>query len=213
MPTRTKSARPPWLWIGAAAVVVLAAVIAVVGTRDTGSSPTTAGDLAQTRAVTVDGEPLPALPDSGADPALGLVAPELHGESFDGSPVAVTHDGRPKLVLFVAHWCPHCQREVPLIAQHLTDNPLPAGIDLVTVATSTSANQPNFPPSSWLAAIPWTTPTMADSDTFDAAVAFGLKAFPYFVALDADGKVVARTTGEISTDDFDAIVAKALARG
>jgi thioredoxin-related protein len=51
---------------------------------------------------------------------------------------------------------------------------------------------------------------MADSDDAKAANAFGLNAFPYFVAVDGSGKVVARTTGEITTDDFAGLAAKAL---
>jgi len=43
-----------------------------------------------------------------------------------------------------------------------------------------------------------------------AADAFGLSAFPYFVAVDGSGKVVARTTGEITTDEFTNLAAKSL---
>jgi thioredoxin-related protein len=80
------------------------------------------------------------------------------------------------------------------------------------VSTSVSSNSPNYPPSAWLKRVGWKAPTMADSadKTKSAAEAFGLSAFPYFVAVDGSGKVVARTTGEISTDEFAALAAKAL---
>jgi thiol-disulfide isomerase/thioredoxin len=189
-------------------VVVLAAIVAFVGTRQTDSADETPG-LEQTQPVEVDGTALPRF-DQGTDPAVGEPAPELRGASFDGTPVVVSHDGRPKLILFVAHWCPHCQREVPFLADHLASQPLPAGIDLVTVATSTDPASPNYPPSAWLASEGWTTPTMADSDTFDAATAYGLSAFPFFVAVDADGNVVERASGELTADAFDALVQAAL---
>jgi len=51
---------------------------------------------------------------------------------------------------------------------------------------------------------------MADSADQKAAEAFGLPAYPYFVAVDGAGKVVARSTGEITTDEFAALAAKAL---
>ena len=38
------------------------------------------------------------------------------------------------------------------------------------------------------------------------ASAFGLQSFPYFVAVDAAGKVVARSAGEISMADFAGLV-------
>jgi thioredoxin-related protein len=38
---------------------------------------------------------------------------------------------------------------------------------------------------------------MADSDTYAAAAAYGLSSYPYFVVLDANGKVVQRASGEV----------------
>jgi cytochrome c biogenesis protein CcmG, thiol:disulfide interchange protein DsbE len=200
--------QPPWLWIGLGAVVVIALIVAVVASRGSESSKKTPAGVQQTRPVTVNGTPLPRFV---APPgATGQVTPELHGKSFGGAPVNVTHDGRPKVVLFVAHWCPHCQKEVPLIADYLQSNPLPAGVDLITVATSTSPDQPNYPPSAWLQSEGWKTPVMADSKDGAAGQAFGLSAFPYFVAVDASGKVVSQKTGEITTDEFSQLTRQAM---
>ena len=205
--------RPPWLWIGVAAVVLVLLVAAIVssGSSDKNKNKsTTAAGVEQTRPVTVTGTPLVKLPSSGDDPAVGKAIPELKGQSFDGSPVDIGNDGRPKLILFVAHWCPHCRREVPLLADYLKSHPLPKGVDVYTVATATSSKSPNYPPSAWLAKVGWKAPTMADSDDTKAADAFGLPAFPYFVAVGGSGKVVARTTGEITTDEFADLAAKTL---
>ena len=51
---------------------------------------------------------------------------------------------------------------------------------------------------------------MADSASGTAANAYGLPAFPYFVALDSSGKVVGRTSGEITTDQFAKLATGAL---
>jgi cytochrome c biogenesis protein CcmG/thiol:disulfide interchange protein DsbE len=202
---------PPWLWIGVAVVVVILAVAALVSSGGSGGKNKTAAGTEQTRPVTVTGAALPELPQSGGDdPAVGKEIPELKGQSFAGAPVDIRNDGRPKLVLFVAHWCPHCQREVPLLTSYLNSHPLPAGVDIYTVATATSSSRPNYPPSAWLSKVGWKAPTMADSDDGKAATGFGLSAFPYFVAVDGSGKVVARTTGEITTDEFAALATKAL---
>jgi hypothetical protein len=98
---------------------------------------------------------------------------------------------------------------VPLLSKYLKSHPLPNGVDLYTVSTSVSSSSPNYPPSAWLKREAWTAPVLADSDDKKAADAFGLPAFPYFVAVDGSGKVVARTTGEITTDEFAALAAKA----
>jgi thiol-disulfide isomerase/thioredoxin len=198
-PARTR--RLPVIWLVAGAVVVLAAAIAVLASRGGSSSVATPG-LEQTRAVQVSGAALPALTDAATDPAVGAVAPELSGSSFDGSPVKVGHDGRAKLLVFVAHWCPHCRREVPVLSSYLRTHDLPKGLDLVTIATGTSPDAPNYPPSSWLENAHWPKPILADSSTSTAAQAFGLPGYPYFVAIGRDGKVVARTSGEISTSEF-----------
>jgi hypothetical protein len=54
--------------------------------------------------VSVSGTSLPAYSQEIADGAVGMVMPEVTGESFDGTPVTITHDGRAKVILFLAHW-------------------------------------------------------------------------------------------------------------
>lgn len=38
--------------------------------------------------------------------------PDVDGETFAGERVIVGSDGRPKVVMFLVHWCPHCQAGV-----------------------------------------------------------------------------------------------------
>jgi cytochrome c biogenesis protein CcmG, thiol:disulfide interchange protein DsbE len=202
--------QPPWLWIGVVALVLILAVAAIVSGGGSDGNKTAEGSE-QSRPVTISGSALPQLPQSGGtDPAVGQVIPEATGQSFDGSPVAIRNDGRAKLIVFVAHWCPHCQKEIPLLADWLKSNSLPSGVDLYTVSTGVDSKRPNYPPSSWLDEEGWKAPTLADAKDGKAADAYGLSAFPYFVAVDGSGKVVARTTGEITTDDFEDLAMKAL---
>ncbi len=101
-----------WIIFGAiAALVVIAGVVALAlsGSGDPEALAGTASGegasgLSETQPVSLTGNPLPPMPREGADPALGLVAPELTGRSFDGSPVEITHDGTPKIILFLTHW-------------------------------------------------------------------------------------------------------------
>jgi thiol-disulfide isomerase/thioredoxin len=189
------------IWFGVAGLVLVLLVVAKVSSGG-GDKNKSAEGVAETRPVTITGAALPKFEPDGTDAAVGETIPELRGQSFDGSPVAIRSDGRAKLILFVAHWCPHCQREVPLLADHLKSKALPSGVDLYTVSTSVSSKRPNYPPSAWLKKEGWTAKTLADSEQQQAADAFGLSAFPYFVAVDGSGKVVARTSGEITTDQF-----------
>lgn len=206
-PAPSTPSRPPWLWVALGGVVALAAVVAIVATRGEDPSTSTAG-VEQVRDVEVTGVALTAH-GSGTDPAIGQPVPVVRGATFDGTSVTIGAPGTPTVIAFVAHWCPHCQREVPKLQAHLADSPMGDGVELATVATATSANRPNYPPSDWLAGEDWPGPVLADSADGDAARAFGLTAFPYFVAVDAAGEVVGRTSGEISTDQFDQLVSLA----
>lgn len=95
----------------AAAFVLLAGVVAVLlsGSEES-TDPAATSDgasavsISETREVEVSGVILPQLPESGADSALGLAMPELSGQSFDGTPVEIKNDGRPKIIMFLTHW-------------------------------------------------------------------------------------------------------------
>lgn len=199
--------RARWLWMGLGIAVATAALIAVLASSGSNNAKTASG-VEQTRDVQVTGTALAAFAD-GADTAVGQPIPEVQGAGFDGTPISITRDGKAKVLVFVAHWCPHCQKEVPILAAYLPTHPMPADVQLVTVSTSTSPDRPNYPPSAWLADERWPGATIADSGNGAAASAFGLTSLPYFVAVDKNGNVVARTSGEITTDQFDTLVKQA----
>lgn len=180
----------------------LALVIAVVATRD--ASENVGPGIEQSRPVAVDGAVLPALPKSGTDPAIGLKAPRLEGARFDGSPVVIGNDGRPKIVVFAAHWCPHCRAEIPVIRAWLEQSGRPTDVDLYTVSTAVNDSGPNYPPSAWLET--WPITTLADSAQGSAASAYGVDAFPYFVVVRASGTVALRVSGELTPVQLTALV-------
>jgi thiol-disulfide isomerase/thioredoxin len=197
-----------WIWGGVALVFVVAIVVAVVVSGGGDSAKATQHE---TGAVTVDGTPLPQFVSGGVDTAIGDTIPTLHGVSFDGSAVTIAPTSKPQVVLFVAHWCPHCQAEVPRIVA-LAKKGAFEGIDVATVATGTNSTYPNYPPSAWLQGEHWPFPVLVDSTESTAATAYGLPSYPYFVFTDAQGKVVGRATGEIAPSDLQRIL-KALVAG
>ncbi len=193
-----------------AVVVAAAAVIAVLLTQSPGApagsaAPTVASPSTAATQPAV-GAALPAFVATENDPAVGRPIPEVDGASFDGSSVSIAADSRPKVVLFLAHWCPHCQREVPVVKAWLDRGGLPAGVDLVSVATAIDPNRPNYPPDAWLSREGWQAPVLVDGDG-SIATRYGLSAFPYWVAVNADGTVARRLTGELRPDQLDDLVA------
>ena len=193
MSKTTASPSRTGVYVGLALVVVVALVAAIVLSRpdeNTDSMPLDA-------TVTVSGDSLPSFEgDPATDDAIGLTAPSLTGEDFDGNQVAIANDGRPKVILFLAHWCPHCQREVPVLQSYSDETGFPDSVDIYSVATSYSSTQPNWPPSAWLEREGWTFPALVDDPESTAFHAFGQGNFPYYVLIDSNGQVALRMSGE-----------------
>jgi cytochrome c biogenesis protein CcmG/thiol:disulfide interchange protein DsbE len=203
----TQSRTPYFVIAGIAAAVLIALLVALAAGGGGDDNTTTGGgngDPATTGTVAVSGNPLPQFTDTSDDPAVGMTLPTLEGNDQSGATMTIGADGRPTMIVFVAHWCPHCQREVPVVQQWVDDGRLPEGVDLVSVSTAIDPNRPNYPPDAWLADEGWTAPVLVDADN-SAAQAVGLSAYPFFVAIDGDGTVVLRATGELTADQLDAI--------
>jgi len=204
-----------------AAVVVLAlvAVLATQCGKDSAPAGKNTGAAQaqnatqQTAAVTVTGTPLPPYPsdaglvaDAKTDPATGKTPPTLKGETFDAKPLTVAPGGKAKVVIFVAHWCPHCQAEVPLIQKWIEDGNLPSDVEMYAVATATTESRPNYPASAWIATENFTPQVLLDDEQGTASAAYGLTGFPYIVFIDKDGKVAHRASGEVPIDQFGELV-------
>jgi thiol-disulfide isomerase/thioredoxin len=201
---------------GALGVIALVAVIAVVvvalsggGNDDAKGKPAKFQTAPQ---LTATGTSLPRFDSTTRDTAVGMTAPTLDSVNFAGESVqAGGSTGKPYALVFLAHWCPHCQAEVPRLVS-LAKGAQIAGVDLVGIPTNTTDQAPNYPPSAWLAREKWPFPVLLDTAKGKAGQAYGLSAFPYFVFVDAQGKVVGRTSGEIAPDQVEAIF-QALAKG
>lgn len=187
----------PFLWLGVLAALAVVVSIALSGDDD----PVDTSSL-QTAPVTVDGIGL--LPLASPDPALGEVVPTLSGSTFDGSEI-VLEPGIPRLYGFFAHWCPHCQAELPKLTEWLRDGVGAAGVEVAAISTAVEPDADNHPPSAWFDDVGYEWPVLLDSETSTAAIAFGLVAFPYWVVTDADGTVLLRLTGSLERDDFVAL--------
>jgi thiol-disulfide isomerase/thioredoxin len=210
-----------WIWLGLGAVVVLAAVAALVfsGGDDESSSPTstvpaTGGGVApgETQPVTLTGAPLVPLPESGADQALGVKAPGLSGYDFDGNPVVVDPSKGPVMLVFLAHWCPHCNREAQQLMAWKASGAVPEGLQVIGVTTAVAPDRDHYPPSNWIRdEMKWDWPVLADSAENEAVVAFGASGFPFVVILDTDGTVLSRWSGEVGQQGIQDAVDAALA--
>jgi thiol-disulfide isomerase/thioredoxin len=182
---------------GIAAVLLLAFVFAFSG-GDATTDGFAFGD------VTVDGQALPQLEAGANDPALGQPGPVISGFDDAGNPITVGGPGEPRIVMFLAHWCSHCQREVPTVTDYLANNDV--SVQFQSVATGSNPTAPNYPPSDWLEAEDWPVATLYDDQSNTAGTAYGLSAFPFWVVLDADGAVQARFSGELDDVQLASVI-------
>jgi thiol-disulfide isomerase/thioredoxin len=189
---------------GALLVLVIAGLLVALLSDDDGEA-SGAEDQSDFGSVQVDGEPLPTFDANLADSAIGLAAPTLTGSTPTGDAIEVGGGGEPTLVVFLAHWCPHCQAEVPVLVEMADDGAFD-GVRTVAVLTGTNPDAPNYPPAPWLEREGWPGDVMLDDQAATAAAAFGISSYPYLVMLDGDGQVTGRLAGEQPTEAVAALV-------
>jgi cytochrome c biogenesis protein CcmG, thiol:disulfide interchange protein DsbE len=194
--------KTPLIFGAVVAALLIAGITAVIASKTTTKTET--AKLPAVQGVAVTGTAMAALPEAGADPAVGTTAPSITGKSFDGAAVSLPVAGKRTMVVIAAHWCPHCQRELPLLVEWKKSGQVPSDLEVVVLSTSVVAERGNFPPAVWLEGINNPFPVMADDAESTAATALGNDSFPTMVLIDKDGKVVRRMSGEKSLDEVAA---------
>lgn len=195
------STRQPknWWMLGAVGFVVLfAGVIAVALSAKPQERATEAG------VVEIAGG---LLPDADKNPQelVGQPVPSLTGTGLNGETINIGADGKPKIVAFMAHWCPHCQNEVPVVREWLASGGLRPDVGFYAVSTGLSPSAPNYPPSKWFERERWVVPTLRDDALGSAHSAWGGGSFPYFVVVDSDGNVVQAVSGALDQGSLSAL--------
>ena len=183
--------------------IIAGAVVLVVG-------------LAVAIGVTLVDEPLDGNLPEGETTVIGQILPEYAGENDDNivqgqeAPtfsgpnenseiVSIEKNGNAKALLFLAHWCGYCQKEVPIVQEYIDLIGIPEGVEIIAIATSIDRSRDNYPPHDWLESEGWSEVQIYDIDR-EIGTAYGINSFPYWVFLDKDLKVVARRTGNLPQD-------------
>lgn len=177
-----------------------------------GGEVTLPDDVEENQPVEVVGAPLPAYDSGAVDSAIATPAPVVNGSSFDGTPVSTGgNSGRPSMLVYLAHWCPHCNDEIPELIELQNRNGIPEELDVIGISTGVDPNGPNYPPSQWMLdkGFPWEV--MADDEQATAFLANGGSGFPYTVLLDGEGNVLSRTSGTKSAEEIAAWIQEGLA--
>jgi thiol-disulfide isomerase/thioredoxin len=211
------------LWVAVGVVLVLGvggivwAVNRDTSTPASNATTTSVGSgVPDSQPVVIKGTRLVDFNDKvNPDPAVGVVAPTVDGKNYAGDPVSINPSNGPYMVVFLAHWCPHCNAEIPRLLAWKHSGAVPAELNVIGVGTAVSKASINYPPAEWFSNKGWDWPVMADESQGDgnagkAAAAFGATAWPYFVIVGADGKVKVRVSGEVQISELQKIVDAAL---
>jgi thiol-disulfide isomerase/thioredoxin len=221
--TQVSDSRKTFIILGVG--VLIAAVIAIgasggsSNSDSNGATTTVAGGVAagEYQPVVATGTALPVLGNANSDvkqdAAYGKTPPSLSGYNFAGAPVSVVpgSGNQAVMVVFLAHWCPHCNREVPRLIEWKNQGLIPEGLRVIGITTSSRNDQANWPPSDWIEEMHWPFEVMADSEAADAANAYGVDGFPFITILNGSGTVVGRHSGELEIADLDSFVTGSLA--
>lgn len=188
-----------WLIGGILAVVAAALVFEVV--------LDVFGGVDEVSGVTVVGQTLAPYTESMNDPAVGTAAPGFMATTFDGDEVSVQPgDGTSKVIGFYPHWCLRCRRELLRISNWMLRNGLPPGVEVLAVSTHVIPGRAGYPPSAWFERVNWLVVVLRDSDDNELGAAYGLTTVPYIVVMDGRGRVVARTSGELTNAQWEALL-------
>lgn len=190
---RNRQVRNVVYTLGGTAVVLAAAVALAASIGGTGSGrPAAPGE------VEVSGPARTALLAEG-ERVPGFSAPALGGGRIDWGDYA----GRPVVLALWASWCPHCQTQLPVLAETVAAFP---NVRLLTITTSIGqATGPS--PAEYMKERHLDFPVAVDDAEGTLARAFGLQYFPTLYFVRSDGTVMKALDGEVPASDLRTLLA------
>jgi thiol-disulfide isomerase/thioredoxin len=147
---------------------------------------------------------LPRFSNQGPDQAVGLTLTTVEGpDAYTDAMITIDPaDGKKRVWMVWAHWCPYCQQELPELnawwPEASSDYP---NTELVTVTTSMDPSRGNAL-EPYLESSQFVFPVVVDRDTTIAAQ-FGVNAFPFWMVTDGDGTVLFRSAGALGMDAIE----------
>jgi cytochrome c biogenesis protein CcmG/thiol:disulfide interchange protein DsbE len=172
-------------WVGAAVLVVGAALVALLATRP----PQTATEV--------------------DTPLVGQVAPAISGSTLGGGSFSLSAlHGRWVVVNFFASWCPPCQQEQPELVAFAYAHRSPGATALVGVVFDDSASSAR----GFMRSTGGTWPVVADPGG-QIALDYGVRGPPETFIVSPDGTVVAHFDGPMTNASLDYWLARAQGGG
>ena len=146
-------------------------------------------------------------PQTRIDNFRGINSPVIEFKIPEENIYITYPENTPTIFLFVAHWCPFGQEEIPEVKKWIEDNDiLNKGVNVVLIVTSTDSNKVNYPPDSWLYNESWKYPVIYDDSTNSLADYFGVSYFPSWVFTESNGQVAFTHAGKIGLEELTKLI-------
>jgi thiol-disulfide isomerase/thioredoxin len=175
---------------GIPAAIVLA-VVAVAVALSLGGTTTTTRDRAAIGPVTVAGPPRSAPQEAGER------VPDFTANLLSGGTVRWnSYKGTPTVLALWAPWCPHCQKELPILDGVVRQFP---SVKLLTIVTAVGLH-PGPTTDGYLRSHNLQLATALDDEIGTLGMALGLQAFPLVYYVDAENVVRQEVVGEATPE-------------
>jgi thiol-disulfide isomerase/thioredoxin/uncharacterized membrane protein YphA (DoxX/SURF4 family) len=147
-------------------------------------------------------------PTAGQALATGAAVPAFTAPALAGGQVRWRDvSGFPTVLAVWASWCPHCQRELPLLTKIAPDYPR---VRVVTVVTAVGL-RPGPSPQQFVEQASLRFPVAVDDADATLARALGVQGLPTLYLVGPDGRIAGAAQGEVGEDALRAAF-QALAR-
>ena len=141
------------------------------------------------------------------DPAVGQTIAGFEAQTITGGTFNSIEPGVARIYSMLAHWCPFCNDELPVISEWLTETDLGDDVEFVAGAVSVNPSRDNYPPADWLGDAGFSGTIIVDNPQAKLMDIMGTRSFPFLVAVDANGRVVERVSGVSTKAKLDSLLA------
>ena len=147
-------------------------------------------------------------PQTRIDNFRGINSPVIEFKIPEENIYITYPENTPTIFLFVAHWCPFCQEEIPEVKKWIEDNDiLNKGVNVVLIVTSTDSNKVKL--STRLLGFIMKVgkyPVIYDDSTNSLADYFGVSYFPSWVFTESNGQVAFTHAGKIGLEELTKLI-------
>ena len=110
------------------------------------------------------------------------------------------------MIVLLAHWCPHCNAEIPRLNEWRDSGEIPDGLNIVGVSTGCRPDAPTSRRTSGSSTRTGSGRCSPTTTHGTAMAAYGGTSYPTMVLVDGNGDVFRRLSGEVPIDEIDQLV-------